>query len=124
MKRPGALGYAAAALALAGAWLLGQETAPPSRGVPLPEIGTELGEFPAGAMKPLADQACLHCHSSDMVRQQRLTEKQWTAEVGKMMGWGAAVPEDKKDALVSYLVEHFGPDNDRFHPVIARPLGH
>jgi hypothetical protein len=58
-----------------------------------------------------------------MVRQQRLTEKQWTAEVTKMMRWGAAVPEDRKDALVAYLVEHFGPDNDRFHPVVTRPVG-
>ena len=58
-----------------------------------------------------------------MVRQQRLTEKQWTAEVTKMVGWGAVVPEDQKDALVAYLLEHFGPDNDRFQPVVAKPLG-
>ncbi len=72
-------------------------------------------------MKAVADQACLRCHSADMVRQQRLTEKQWTAEVTKMAGWGAAVPEDQKAALIAYLVEHFGPDNDRFQPVVARP---
>jgi len=72
-------------------------------------------------MKAVADQACLRCHSADMVRQQRLTEKQWTAELTKMVGWGAVVPEDQKAALIAYFVEHFGPDNDRFQPVVAQP---
>ena len=112
---------ATAGLGLAGMLLLGQAPAGRGRDEALPALGTELGAFPAGAMKPLADQACLHCHSADMVRQQRLTEKQWAAEVAKMIGWGTAVPEDKKDALVAYLFEHFGPDNDRFRPVVARP---
>jgi hypothetical protein len=38
-----------------------------------------------------------------------------------MSGWGAVVPEDQKAALIAYFVEHFGPDNDRFQPVVARP---
>jgi hypothetical protein len=58
-----------------------------------------------------------------MVLQQRLTEKQWTASVEKMMRWGAAVPADRKDALIAYLVEHFGTDNDRFEPQVTRPVG-
>jgi len=90
---------------------------------PLPALGTELGSLPEGALKALADQACLHCHSADMIRQQRLTEKQWTAEVNKMVGWGAVVPEDQRAALVGYLVEHFGPGNDKFQPVEAQPAG-
>jgi hypothetical protein len=113
---------AAAALGVlfAGALLLGQAGPTPTREGSLPALGTELGELPAGPMKPLADQACLHCHSADMIRQQKLNEKQWTAEVTKMVGWGAAVPEDQRAALVAYLLEHFGPDNDGFHPVAAR----
>jgi hypothetical protein len=89
----------------------------------LPILGTRLTEFPPGAAKSLADKACLECHSADMVWQQHLTEKQWTAEVNKMMGWGSEVPEDKKEALVAYLVENFGPGNDKFRAVIARPVG-
>ena len=89
----------------------------------LPVLGTRLTEFPAGAAKSVADKACLECHSADMVWQQRLTEKQWTASVNKMVGWGADVPEDQKAALVAYLVENFGPNNDKFQPVIARPVG-
>lgn len=115
------LGRAAggAALIVAAVLLSAESPAPPPAG-DLPVLGTELGSLPDGPMKPLADQACLHCHSADMIRQQRLTEKQWTAEVTKMAGWGAAVPDDQKAALVAYLLEHFGPDNDRFQPVAAR----
>ena len=91
--------------------------------VKLPVLGTKLAEFPAGPGKPVADQACLQCHSASMVLQQRLTEKQWTASVEKMMRWGAAVPADKKDELLAYLVANFGPENDRFEPLVTRPVG-
>ena len=89
----------------------------------LPVLGTRLAEFPPGDGKAIADGACLACHSTDMVRQQRLNEKQWTANLTKMVGWGAEVPESKREALIAYLVKNFGPDNDRFEPVVTRPVG-
>jgi len=89
----------------------------------LPVLGTRLSEFPAGPGKALADQACLNCHSADMVWQQHLTEKQWTANVTKMIGWGAEIPDAQKDALVAYLVANFGPENTKFAPVVSRPVG-
>jgi hypothetical protein len=119
--RPRARSAMVAAVALAGALYLRPSPDPAPQEAELPELGTELGELPPGPMKEVADQACLHCHSADLIRQQRLNEKQWAAEVEKMVVWGAAVPEDRKDALVAYLFEHFGPDNDRFRPVAARP---
>ena len=89
----------------------------------LPVLGTKLSEFPPGPMKGQADSACLTCHSADIVVQQRLTEKQWAAEVTKMAGWGSPVPEDKKSELIAYFVTHFGPDNARWRPVVTRPVG-
>ena len=89
----------------------------------LPVLGTKLAELPPGDGKAIADSACLACHSSDLVRQQRLNEKQWTASVTKMVGWGAEVPDSRKDALIAYLVKNFGPDNDRFQPIATRPVG-
>ena len=89
----------------------------------LPVFGTRLSEFPAGSGKAIADSACLACHSADMVWQQRLNEKQWTAEVNKMAGWGAPVPENQRPELVDYLVRNFGPENEKFQPVITRPVG-
>jgi mono/diheme cytochrome c family protein len=115
---------AAAGLAVAAVLLVGQAPADPKPAdAAIPVLGAELPTLPAGPVKALADQACLHCHSADMIRQQRLTEKQWTAEVTKMAGWGAAVPEDQRAALIAYLVANFGPDNDRFQPVVVQPLG-
>jgi mono/diheme cytochrome c family protein len=91
--------------------------------VKLPVLGTRLAEFPAGSGKSVADQSCLQCHSASMVLQQRLTEKQWIASLDKMIRWGAAVPADRKDELIAYLVTNFGPDNDRFDPLVTRPVG-
>ena len=108
--------------AACAAFFLGQTAPPGSQATEtLPILGTTLGQFPAGPMKEVADQACLNCHSADITLQQRLTEKQWTAAVEKMVRWGAPLAEDRKNALIAYLVEHFGPDNDRFEPVAARP---
>ena len=89
----------------------------------LPVLGTQLAELPPGPGKAAADTGCLKCHSADILRQQRLNEKQWGANVTKMVGWGAEVPDAKRDELIAYLVKNFGPDNDRFKPVVTRPVG-
>jgi len=46
---------------------------------------------------------CLICHGEDMTSNQRLSAKQWTAEVEKMVGWGAPVPSEQKAGLLAYL---------------------
>ena len=89
----------------------------------LPVFAARIVALPAGPGREIAARACLTCHSSDILRQQRLTEAQWGASVKKMTGWGAEVPEEEKDVLVKYLSSHFGPDNDRFQPVVTRPIG-
>ena len=96
---------------------------PRSSGGGLPELGTLLRPLPDGPGKTIADGACVACHSADIIRQQRLTEKQWQATVTKMAGWGAPVTDDERGPLIAYLVRNFGPDNDRFEPVTARPAG-
>jgi hypothetical protein len=89
----------------------------------LPPLGMQLSELPDGPGKEIAGAACLKCHSADMLRQQRLDEKKWAANVTKMIGWGAEVPDASKDELVKYLVKSFGPDNDRWKPLVTRPVG-
>ncbi|MGH9369579.1 MAG: hypothetical protein ACRD3M_18150 [Thermoanaerobaculia bacterium] len=139
MRRKAGLARALAAASLASALWLGH--AAPSLGqaakkkprskssaaanfdVRLPVLGTRLAQFPEGPGKAVADQACLQCHSASMIAQQRLTGTQWIASVEKMVRWGAAVPADRKDELVAYLAANFGPDNDRFEPVVTRPVG-
>ncbi|HEV3122322.1 MAG TPA: cytochrome c, partial [Isosphaeraceae bacterium] len=50
---------------------------------------------------------CLMCHADDMTVKLRLTASQWSAEVDKMIGWGAPVPPEQKDDLIAYLTATF-----------------
>jgi ubiquinol-cytochrome c reductase cytochrome c subunit len=50
---------------------------------------------------------CLMCHAEEMSGRLRLSEKQWTAELDKMIGWGAPVPPEQKGPLLAYLVSQF-----------------
>jgi DMSO/TMAO reductase YedYZ molybdopterin-dependent catalytic subunit len=53
--------------------------------------------------------SCLVCHGDDVIGQQRLTRPQWDAEINKMTGWGARVPDQDRSALLDYLAARFGP---------------
>lgn len=55
---------------------------------------------------------CLMCHSSEMIVTQRLTPEQWAAEVEKMIGWGAPVPDEEKETLIAYLADAFAVEGD------------
>ena len=90
----------------------------------LPALGTKFHSLPSGSGKELVEAACLRCHSADMLAQQRLTEKQWTATVEKMMRWGAVVKDNDKAPVIAYLSKHFGVDNRAFTPAKARPVGY
>jgi hypothetical protein len=77
----------------------------------LPLLGTKFHALPEGKGKAAVEGSCLPCHSADILVQQRLTEKQWTASVDKMIRWGAVVDEKQKGELIAYLAKHFGPEN-------------
>jgi quinoprotein glucose dehydrogenase len=120
---PRLLVMAAAALCAGALATARAQTPNPNSEDKRPSLGMQLSLLPRGPGKDIADKACLRCHSADILRQQRLSEKQWTASLTKMIGWGAEVPEDKRVELVAYLARNFGPHNDRFRPVVTRPLG-
>ncbi len=77
----------------------------------LPTPGTQFKQLPNGKGKAEVEAACYACHSADLLAQQRLNEKQWTATVEKMMRWGAVVAPEKKDVVIQYLAKNFGPGN-------------
>jgi hypothetical protein len=87
----------------------------------MPMPGTQFKQLPAGVGKAETEAACYACHSADLLAQQRITPKQWTASVEKMMRWGADVPPEKKDVIVAYLARHFGPGN-KFVPTKTLPV--
>ena len=64
---------------------------------------------------------CLICHVEEMTSRQRLTAKQWTAEVDKMIGWGAPVPADQKARLVDYLIGSYSDTVPPPPPEMAAP---
>jgi hypothetical protein len=85
----------------------------------LPLPGTQFKPLPPGKAKADVETACYACHSADLLVQQRLTPKQWTATVEKMMRWGAVVPAEKKTPIIDYLAKNFGPAN-KFTPTKVR----
>jgi cytochrome c1 len=111
-------------IAIVAAALAGAATKPYPRFDPnLPALGTKFHSLPAGKGKNLIEASCFPCHSADMLVQQRLSEKQWTAEVDKMIRWGAVAKESDKAAMIAYLAKHFGPEN-KFTPIKTRPSGY
>jgi hypothetical protein len=88
----------------------------------LPTPGTQFKQLPQGKGRAEVEAACYACHSADILVQQRLTEKQWTATVDKMIRWGAVVPESDKSVVIAYLAKQFGPGN-RFVPMKTGPIG-
>jgi cytochrome c1 len=89
----------------------------------LPVLGTKFHSLPAGTGRQLVETSCLPCHSPDILVQQRLTEKQWTATVDKMVRWGAVLKDTDKPAMVAYLSKNFGVTNS-FTPSKTRPVGY
>ncbi len=87
----------------------------------LPMPGTQFQQLPEGKGRAEVEAACYACHAADLLAQQRLNEKQWTASVDKMIRWGANVPPEQKSVIVAYLTRHFGPEN-RFTPIKTRPV--
>lgn len=89
----------------------------------LPVLGTKFHSLPAGTGRQLVEASCLSCHSPDILVQQRLTEKQWTASVDKMVRWGAVLKDTDKPAVIAYLSKNFGVTNT-FTPAKTRPVGY
>ena len=61
------------------------------------------------AVHPDSYRACLVCHDEHMMSQQHLTSAQWEREVDKMVGWGADVKPQDRDAILKYLSGQFKP---------------
>ena len=60
--------------------------------------------------RALVKNACLSCHSDEMLAQQRLTPAQWSKEVTKMAGWGANLEPSEVAPLAAWLASAYGPD--------------
>lgn len=76
---------------------------------PPPSVAQGREALPEGEGADLVKNACLSCHGAEPIVQQRLTRPQWSAEVDKMVRWGAELPAESKDVMIDYLVKYFKP---------------
>ena len=76
---------------------------------PKPAVSHNADAAPALAAEATYKRACLVCHESDIISQQKLTKTGWTNSVNKMIRWGASVPDAEKEPLIDYLAAQFPP---------------
>jgi len=79
--------------------------------------------LPEGGGSAIARGRCLACHGADMLLQQRLSRAGWDRELGKMIGWGAAVEDAERQPLLDYLAAHMGPVPPSRLPAAAEDAG-
>jgi hypothetical protein len=65
--------------------------------------------LPPGPMQAKVKAACTQCHNAARITEQHFSRTQWSDELDKMEGLGAAVPESERDAFLDYLTSNFGP---------------
>ena len=77
-------------LAGAGVSVLGSpQKEKPGTNPPKVEDDADDRAYERAMAQRLVRESCLMCHSDELIATQRLTAKQWKAEVEKMVGWGA-----------------------------------
>lgn len=65
--------------------------------------------LPAGTGVDIAGRACILCHATTLIVQQRKDSTAWEKTLTQMSLWGAPLVAEERDTLRAYLVEHFGP---------------
>lgn len=59
---------------------------------------------------------CLGCHDAAIITQQQLDQHAWSREIDKMVRWGAPVEAGDRDAVLNYLVAHYGAADEAASP--------
>jgi len=52
--------------------------------------------------------ACTQGHNAGRITEQQLTRQQWSAELKKMEGLGAVIPDANRAGFLNYLTQNFG----------------
>ena len=74
----------------------------------------ESADLPSGPLQAKVKAACLGCHDSGIIVQQRLGKAAWTKEVDKMTKWGAVIDPGDRDAFIEYLSANFPADKEPY----------
>jgi hypothetical protein len=65
--------------------------------------------LPAGTEKQTVETICTACHTTERIVGSAFSSEQWKNVVERMIRNGAALPENKIDSVVAYLVGSFPP---------------
>lgn len=63
---------------------------------------------PAVNAAALLRERCASCHTLDRVEQSRKTAEEWERTVNRMVGRGARLTGEEKQALIAYLAAQYG----------------
>jgi hypothetical protein len=66
--------------------------------------------LPPGPMQAKVKAACTSCHNTGRITEQHFTRQGWSAELDKMEGLGAVIPDADRIAMLNYLAKNFGPE--------------
>ena len=61
-------------------------------------------------MQARVKAACTQCHAASRITAQHKTRQEWSAQLDKMVGLGAEVPDSQRAAFLNYLSRNFGPE--------------
>jgi hypothetical protein len=81
---------------------------------PFAASSAQTGDLPPGPLLAKMKTACLECHDSGIVVQQRLGKAAWAKEVDKMIKWGAVIGSDDRNAFIEYLSMNFPADKEPY----------
>ncbi|WCR10703.1 cytochrome C-552 [Paracoccus stylophorae] len=83
--------------------------AAPTPDAPAAELDPELGNLPKGPGAEETYYQCIACHSTAIIRQQRLTDERWDYVWDWMVeDQGMFEPDDEtRDLILTYLKTHF-----------------
>jgi hypothetical protein len=87
---------------------------------PFAASSAQSGDLPQGPLQAKMKTACLECHDSGIIVQQRLAKAAWAKEVDKMIKWGAVVDPGDRDAFIEYLSTNF-PQNKGLYVASRTP---
>jgi hypothetical protein len=76
--------------------------------------------LPAGRERAIAEQACLLCHSPQLIAQQHKDAAAWEKTLIQMEKWGAPLTPAQHVVLKAWLVRKFGPSGAAKGPPAAR----